>query len=126
MFVIPCCTHDSNLKTGDFNMNTATASTIKVDRKQLVKALDQIKRVVPSKVGKPSLRCVRIQAEKGRIRLAATDLETSVNISLWGDGEGIDALYFDRVSNNLILVTSKLHKNGKGGLDSGECQKFIA
>src|SRR4051794_3395054 len=87
MSVLPCCTHDSNLKTGDFNMNTATASTIKVDRKQLVKALDQIKRVVPTRFGKPILRCVRIQAEKGRIRLAATDLETSVNISLWGDGE---------------------------------------
>src|SRR5207244_12669016 len=68
-------------------METATATTFRVDRKLFVKALEQMGRVVPSRFGKPILQCVRLQAERGLLKLAGTDLETSLMFQVWGDGE---------------------------------------
>ena len=68
-------------------METAIATAFSVDRKLFVKALEQIGRVIPTRCGKAILQCVRIKAERGLLKLAGTDLETSLSVQVWGDGE---------------------------------------
>ena len=68
-------------------MDNAIATAFSVDRKLFVKALEQIGRVIPTRYGKQILQCVRIMAERGLLKLAGTDLETSLRIAVWGDGE---------------------------------------
>jgi DNA polymerase III sliding clamp (beta) subunit (PCNA family) len=68
-------------------MDNAIATAFSVDRKLFVKALEQIGRVIPTRSGKRILQCVRITAERGLLKLAGTDLETSLMVQIWGDGE---------------------------------------
>jgi len=59
-----------------------TSCRIRVPRKVLLKALAEIKRVAPSRSAKPILQCVRLEGRKGRLHLAATDLEMTLSLTL--------------------------------------------
>jgi DNA polymerase III subunit beta len=59
-------------------MTTATANHLSVNRKTLVKALEDLVRVLPTSSAKPILQGIHLQAADGMLWLSATDLETSL------------------------------------------------
>jgi len=65
---------------------TRTSCRIRVPRKVLLKALAEIKRVAPSRSAKPILQCVRLEGRKGRLHLAATNLEMTLSLTLEAGG----------------------------------------
>lgn len=57
--------------------------------------------------------------------VASAETEDAVNAITDGyDDNGIDAIYYDKSSNNLWLVQSKFIEKGKGGIDTGDVEKF--
>lgn len=57
--------------------------------------------------------------------VASAETEDAVNAITDGFGDnGIDAIYYDKPSNNLWLVQSKFIEKGKGGIDTGDIEKF--
>jgi DNA polymerase-3 subunit beta len=69
-------------------MTTATAVQTKltIDRKSLVKALEKINRII-SRVSKPILQCVRMEATDNKLWLAGTDLDLSLTVHVPAEGE---------------------------------------
>ncbi len=63
-----------------------TSCRIRVPRKALIKGLTEIKRVAPNRSPKPILECVRLEGRKGRLHLAATDLEMTLSLTLEASG----------------------------------------
>jgi len=63
-----------------------TSCRIRIPRRALVKALSEIKRVAPNRSAKPILQCVRLEGRKGRLHLAATNMEMTLSISLEAGG----------------------------------------
>ena len=61
-------------------------STVHVDRKQLLAALQRIGGVVPNRPYKPILQGVRLEASGGQLRLHATDLETTLSTTVEAGG----------------------------------------
>jgi DNA polymerase III subunit beta len=62
-------------------------STVRVDRKKLLAALQRIGGVVPTHAGKPILQGVRLEACGGKLTLSGTNLETSLTTSVAVDGD---------------------------------------
>ena len=67
--------------------SSTTNPAITVDRRGLKTALERCRRVIPSRIIKPVLECVRLSCTDGRLRLSATDTEIAVTASAEADGE---------------------------------------
>lgn len=68
-------------------MTTAIKIGVQVDRRTLVSALQKIVSVIPRASTKPVLQCVKIEANNGLVWLAASNLETSLVLTLPVNGE---------------------------------------
>jgi DNA polymerase-3 subunit beta len=66
---------------------TTTTTAIESSRAALVALLDRAKHVVPARLPKPILTCVRLEASDGLLRLQATDGELSLYAHRQVDGE---------------------------------------
>ncbi|MCH7814482.1 MAG: hypothetical protein IID40_10735, partial [Planctomycetes bacterium] len=62
------------------------ASTVRVDRKELLTALQRVGRIVPKHSVKPILQGVRLEADDGELHLNATDLDVSLVTSVPAEG----------------------------------------
>ena len=67
--------------------SSKTNPAITVDRRGLKTALERCRRVIPSRIIKPVLECVRLSCADGRLRLSATDTEIAVTASAEADGD---------------------------------------
>ena len=72
--------------------STKPMAAVIVDRRRLKTALERCRRVIPTRIFKPVLECVRLSCTDGQLRLSATDLDVSLTATIEADGDLLPCL----------------------------------
>ena len=105
--------------------STKRIAAVTVDRRRLKTALERCRRVIPTRIFKPVLECVRLSCADGQLSLAATDNEISLTSTIEADGDlrpclvPCDALFRRVKASKDELSTIRLADNGRSLVFNG-------